>query len=104
MLAEYKKRRDWLIPALQKIEGFKCEMPEGAFYAFVDVRGLLGEKFKTSADVADYLLNEAQVVVNRRQRFRRGRIFAFFLRDFDGKSANGGRKNEKSYSIRILNQ
>ena len=62
MLAEYKKRRDWLIPELQKIEGFKCEMPEGAFYAFLDVRDLLGEKFKTSADVADYLLNEAQVV------------------------------------------
>ena len=63
MLAEYKKRRDWLIPELQKIEGFKCEMPEGAFYAFVDVREMLGEKFKKSADVADYLLNEAQVVV-----------------------------------------
>ena len=63
MLAEYKKRRDWLIPELQKIEGFKCEMPEGAFYAFVDVREMLGDKFKKSADVADYLLNEAQVVV-----------------------------------------
>ena len=63
MLSEYKKRRDWLIPELQKIEGFKCEMPEGAFYAFVDVREMLGDKFKKSADVADYLLNEAQVVV-----------------------------------------
>lgn len=62
MLAEYKKRRDWLIPELNKINGFKCEMPEGAFYAFVDVRDLLGEKFAKSADVADYLLNETQVV------------------------------------------
>lgn len=63
MLAEYKRRRDWLIPELQKIEGFKCAMPEGAFYALVDVRDLLGKKFKTSADVAVYLLNEAQVVI-----------------------------------------
>ncbi|MGI8641892.1 MAG: pyridoxal phosphate-dependent aminotransferase [Pyrinomonadaceae bacterium] len=63
MLAEYKKRRDWLIPELQKINGFKCEMPEGAFYAFVDVREMLGDKFKTSVDVADFLLNEAHVVV-----------------------------------------
>ncbi|MGI9036590.1 MAG: pyridoxal phosphate-dependent aminotransferase [Pyrinomonadaceae bacterium] len=63
MLAEYEKRRNWLIPELQKIEGFKCEMPEGAFYAFVDVRDLLGDKFKSSAQVADYLLNDAYVVV-----------------------------------------
>ena len=69
MLAEYKKRRDWLIPELQKIEGFKCAMPEGAFYAFLDVRDLLGEKFKTSADVADYLLNEAQVVTTNGKGF-----------------------------------
>lgn len=62
MLAEYKRRRDWLIPELNKIDGFKCAMPEGAFYAFVDVRDLLGEKFKVSEDVADYLLTEAQVV------------------------------------------
>ncbi len=64
MLAEYEKRRNWLIPELQKIKGFKCAMPEGAFYAFVDVREMLdGEKFKSSADVADFLLNEIYVVV-----------------------------------------
>ena len=62
MLAEYKKRRDWLIPELQNINGFKCEMPEGAFYAFADVRELLGEEFKTSSEIADYLLKEAQIV------------------------------------------
>lgn len=63
MLAEYEKRRDWLIPALNTIDGFKCGMPEGAFYAFVDVRGLLGDRFTSSADVADFMLNEAHVVV-----------------------------------------
>src|SRR5215213_6791606 len=62
MLAEYKRRRDWFIPALNKIDGFKCAMPEGAFYAFVDVRALLGERFKASADVAEFLLREAQTV------------------------------------------
>ena len=63
MLAEYKKRRNWLIPELQKIEGFECEMPEGAFYAFADVRALLGDNFATSADLAESLLNEAHTVV-----------------------------------------
>ena len=62
MLAEYKRRRDWLIPELNKINGLSCAMPEGAFYAFLDVRDLLGEKFSKSEDVADYLLKESQVV------------------------------------------
>ena len=63
MLAEYKRRRDWLIPALNGINGFKCEMPEGAFYAFVDVRGLLGEDFEKSEDVADFVLDRCHTVV-----------------------------------------
>lgn len=63
MFQEYERRRDWLIPALNTIEGFKCGMPEGAFYAFVDVREMLGSKFKTSADVADAMLTQGYVVV-----------------------------------------
>jgi aspartate aminotransferase len=63
MTAEYERRRDWLIPALNEIDGFRCEMPEGAFYAFVDVRDLLGTDFKHSADVAEFLLRDAYTVV-----------------------------------------
>ena len=63
MLAEYERRRDWLIPALNSVNGFKCEMPEGAFYAFVDVRNMFGDRFKTSADVAEAMLSEAHTVV-----------------------------------------
>lgn len=63
MLAEYKRRRDWFIPALNEIEGLQCAMPEGAFYAFVDVRAKVdGDRFKCSQDVADFMLEEAQVV------------------------------------------
>ncbi|HQU86079.1 MAG TPA: pyridoxal phosphate-dependent aminotransferase [Pyrinomonadaceae bacterium] len=63
MLDEYKQRRDYFVPALNEINGIKCPMPEGAFYAFIDVRERIdGEKFKVSQDVADYLLTEAQVV------------------------------------------
>ncbi len=63
MLVEYERRRNWLIPALNEVAGFKCSMPEGAFYAFLDVRELLGDGFASSAEVADYLLREAFVVV-----------------------------------------
>lgn len=63
MLAEYERRRDWLIPALNTIKGFKCGMPEGAFYAFVDVRDMLGGEYKTSADVAESMLERTYTVV-----------------------------------------
>lgn len=62
MLEEYKRRREYLIPALRSIEGFQCAEPEGAFYAFPDVRGCLNDRVKTSADFADLLLREAHVV------------------------------------------
>lgn len=69
MTSEYERRRDWFIPALNEINGFKCSMPEGAFYAFVDVRGTFGDRFKSSAEVADVLLREANIVVTDGEGF-----------------------------------
>ena len=63
MTSEYERRKNWLIPALNEIDGFRCAMPEGAFYAFVDVRGMLGSRFATSGDIADLLLEDAHIVV-----------------------------------------
>jgi aspartate aminotransferase len=63
MLAEYTKRREWLLKALGEIPGFRCAEPEGAFYAFPDVRGCLKGDVKTSADFVERLLNDVQTVV-----------------------------------------
>jgi aspartate aminotransferase len=63
MLTEYGKRRDWLLKQLEDIPGFRCNVPEGAFYAFPDVRGCLRGSVRTSADFADLLLREAHTVV-----------------------------------------
>jgi aspartate aminotransferase len=63
MLAEYQRRRDWLIGALNEIPGLSCATPEGAFYAFPNVRGCLKGDVKTSADFSDKLLHDAQTVV-----------------------------------------
>lgn len=63
MLSEYARRREWLVPALNEVAGFKCRMPQGAFYAFVDVRDLIGDKYKRSADVAEAMLLNAHTVV-----------------------------------------
>ena len=63
MLAEYTKRRAWLLNALREIPGFKCSEPEGAFYAFPDVRGCLTKDLKTSGDFAQRVLEEEHTVV-----------------------------------------
>lgn len=69
MLAEYGQRRDWLIRALQDIPGLRCILPEGAFYAFPDVRGCLKGEVKTSGEFADRLLKQEQVVVTDGEGF-----------------------------------
>ena len=69
MTNEYERRRNWFIPALNEVKGFSCPMPEGAFYAFADVRGTFSGRFKSSADVADVLLREANIVVTDGEGF-----------------------------------
>ena len=63
MLGEYTRRREWLLKALCDIPGIKCAEPEGAFYAFPNVRGCLQNGLKTSAEFAQRLLEEENTVV-----------------------------------------
>jgi len=57
MVAEFRRRRDAMVSALNDIPGFRCTVPSGAFYAFPNVTGTgMGSK-----DLADLLLNEAGV-------------------------------------------
>jgi len=63
MLAEYTKRREWLLAALNEIPGLHCPRPEGAFYAFPDVRGCLKGTLRSSADFAQRLLEDEHTVV-----------------------------------------
>ena len=57
MVAEFKRRRDAIVKALNSLPGFRCPMPAGAFYAFPNVEGTGMD----SKDLADYLLYEAGV-------------------------------------------
>lgn len=63
MIAEYKRRRDWIVPALNEIEGITCAMPEGAFYVMPDVKRLLGGRVHGSIELSKLLLDEERVVV-----------------------------------------
>src|SRR5262249_15379429 len=63
MLAEFQRRGDWLIPALNDIPGVACGKPEGAFYAFPNIKGLMKNcGFATSKEATDELLWKHGVV------------------------------------------
>ncbi|UZJ36555.1 pyridoxal phosphate-dependent aminotransferase [Prosthecochloris sp. SCSIO W1103] len=58
---EFEKRRDYMYKALNEIPGITATLPDGAFYIFPSIAGLLGKSFggkemNSSADVAEYLL------------------------------------------------
>ncbi|HIH97520.1 MAG TPA: pyridoxal phosphate-dependent aminotransferase [Thermoplasmata archaeon] len=57
MLDTFRKRRDTIVKGLNSIEGFKCHLPKGAFYAYPNVRKT-GMK---SGEISDLLLNRLGV-------------------------------------------
>ena len=62
MREEYIRLRDHLVAGLQAIPGIKCQMPEGAFYAYPNVSAFFGKGgVKCGADVAHGLLHKAHV-------------------------------------------
>ena len=68
MVAEFSRRRDAMVEGLSAIGGVSCFKPQGAFYVFADISETLGKRYgertiKGSADVANYLLDEAGVAV-----------------------------------------
>ena len=69
MVAEFRRRRDFLVPALNAIPGISCIEPGGAFYAFPNVSALPID----ADELADRLLDEAGVAAARRQRVRQPR-------------------------------
>lgn len=66
MVEEFKERRDLILKLLGDIEGFQCNVPEGAFYVFPNVSAFFGKTFRgktinSASDFAMYLLEEANV-------------------------------------------
>jgi aspartate aminotransferase len=68
MAGEFDRRRRAITEGLSAIPGIRCSLPQGAFYAFPDVSGLFGRRWRgqplrTSADVTAFFLEEARVAV-----------------------------------------
>jgi aspartate aminotransferase len=67
MIDTFHQRRDLILQLLGEIEGFRLNIPEGAFYVFPDISHFFGKtlrgsrKIENASDFAMYLLEEAQV-------------------------------------------
>lgn len=68
MRRSFERRRNVIVAELNKIEGLHCPNPQGAFYVYPDVTGLLNRPWGgvtpiTSLELADLILNQAEVAV-----------------------------------------
>lgn len=59
MVAEYQRRRDRMVAGLNAIPGVRCQVPQGAFYAFPNIKSF----GYSSSELAMRLLDEAGVAV-----------------------------------------
>ncbi len=68
MRKAFDRRRRTIVRMLNEIDGVVCPEPEGAFYAYPSVKGVLGKEIrgrtpKTSTELAELILEEAEVAV-----------------------------------------
>ncbi len=64
MLAEYRRRRDFIVEGLRLIPGVRCTEPRGAFYAYPNVSVAFGRNgIRNTLDFAEQLLDRARVAV-----------------------------------------
>ncbi|GIW43260.1 MAG: aminotransferase [Candidatus Binatia bacterium] len=65
MMAEFEKRRDFVVERLRSIPAVRCNKPQGAFYVFPNVSAYLGNPGgpQTGDELAAYLIEKAHVAV-----------------------------------------
>src|SRR3990170_4263633 len=68
MRIEFDKRRKVIVNGLNAIKGIRCMLPPGSFYVFPNISKVLKKRFNgkainSSADLAEFLLEEAEVAV-----------------------------------------
>jgi aspartate aminotransferase len=68
MRTAFDRRRQLIVSELNKVNGFNCPMPEGAFYAYPSVKDVIGrtingKQVTSSAELAAIILDEVEVAV-----------------------------------------
>lgn len=66
MKVAFLRRRNLIVKMLNEIDGFSCPTPQGAFYAYPAVHGVLGREIRgkkpqTSSELANLILDEVEV-------------------------------------------
>lgn len=63
MRLAFDARRRTMVAMLADIDGVRCLEPEGAFYVFPDLSAFLGDRFRSTLELAAWILDEAGVAV-----------------------------------------
>lgn len=73
--AAFQKRRDLVVSMLNAAEGIRCPVPEGAFYVYPEIAGVIGKttpggrRIETDEDFVGYLLDDARVAAVQGEAF-----------------------------------
>ncbi len=98
MVAEFKRRRDYVVPALNDIEGIRCNKPLGAFYVFPNVDGVCAK-----LGIHDFYRGLSQ---DRRERTSPATLLTRFLLYYHGvamvdRRSFGVLKSEGQHFLRL---
>ena len=63
MIAEYERRRRYVVERLNGMAGLSCANPGGAFYAFPNISSYLGSEVRDSVEFSTWLLRQSGVAV-----------------------------------------
>jgi aspartate aminotransferase len=92
MVAEYRRRRDLVHPAMAAIPGVTCHLPEGGFYVFPDVSRYLSKDVPDTVALASKLLEEKAVAVAPGEGFHAPGFFRLSFAASSGVLEAGARR------------
>jgi aspartate aminotransferase len=103
MLEAFDRRRKTAVAELNKIDGIITPTPEGAFYVYPDVSGLFGRdfagrKFNSSLELADFVLDEAEVALVPGEAFGPSGYFRLSYALGDDQLVEGIQRLQKLFS------
>jgi aspartate aminotransferase len=103
MLTAFDRRRRVMVSELNKIPGITTPTPQGAFYVYPDVSGLLGKTWggvtpTTSLELADLILDQAEVAAVPGEAFGPSGYLRFSYALGDGPLLEGVQRLQKLFS------
>lgn len=105
MRLAFDRRRKLIVSELRKIPGFEVPMPEGAFYAYCDVRALLNKEWDgvtptNTLELADLILDKAEVAAVPGEAFGPSGYLRFSYALGDGPLLEGIQRLQKLFGTK----